>query len=131
MTGVQTCALPIFFNTPDGILGTPANLSGKNKLFMVPYENLNFKINARSLGGKILIPKTATVFRLPLPNDLTVDCMDEELYEIANGSYFGDNNNYTGVAYYSGTTSPARSSSPSKTTEKAAGAPPRPPSPSL
>ena len=89
------------FNTPDGILGTPANLSGKNKLFMVPYENLNFKINARSLGGKILIPKTATVFRLPLPNDLTVDCMDEELYEIANGSYFGDNNNYTGVAYYS------------------------------
>ena len=89
------------FNSYDGTLGAPGNMSGKNTLYMLSYEDLNYKQNAMSLGGQVLVSNDTKVFRVPMPNDDTVDFLDEDFYDISQRTYFQDNNNYTGIAYYS------------------------------
>ena len=54
-----------------------------------------------SLGGQVLVSNDTKVFRVPMPNDDTVDFLDEDFYDISQRTYFQDNNNYTGIAYYS------------------------------
>jgi len=89
------------FNSHTGSLGTPENMTGKNTLYMLPYENLNYKQNAMSLGGQILVTNDTKVFRVPMPNDTETNYLDEDYYNISSRTYFQDNNNYTGIAYYS------------------------------
>ncbi len=85
----------------DGSLGTPENMNGNNTLYMVKYDKLNYKQNAMSLGGQVLVSNSTKVFMVPMPDDTATDYMDEDFYNITSRSYFQDNNYYTGVAYYS------------------------------
>jgi len=89
------------FNSYDGTLGAPGNMTGKNTLYMLSYDNLNYKQNALSLGGQILVSNDTKVFRVPMPNDSATNYLDEDFYAISKRTYFQDNNNYTGIAYYS------------------------------
>lgn len=88
-------------NSHDGTLGTPENTNGANTLYMIKYDKLNYKQNAMSLGGQVLVSNSTKVFMVPMPDDTETDYMDEDYYNISSRSYFQDNNYYTGVAYYS------------------------------
>lgn len=84
------------------VLGTRANMNGNNRLYMFHEGALRYKINGRSLEGKIVVPADAVILQIPSYDDADKGYRNAENYKLVRSSMFADNQLYDVAAFFDG-----------------------------